>query len=215
MRKLKLPFKHEWIPPQVNRVLRPRLVIVFHGRGDSIQPFLSIQDELNLKDHAFLLLQGPRKFQDGFSWCAVEPNEKRSLEKVCAALSEVLKSLALLGWDSSSIVLLGFSQGAMVASHFALKSGLTFAGVVGVSGYFFFESARSPKVSAAASKTPWLMTHGLQDEIIPIEETREEVIRMKSLGLKIRFREFEKGHHFEEQKELPAIKSWILSTRPS
>ncbi|MBX9767752.1 MAG: dienelactone hydrolase family protein [Bdellovibrionales bacterium] len=215
MEKIKIPFKHQWIAPQLSRVRRPRLVIVFHGRGDSIKPFHSIQDELNLKDHAFLLLQGPRKFQDGFSWCAVEPHEKKSLEKVCGQLSELLEMLAKLGWDSSSIVLLGFSQGAMVASHFALKSGFTFAGVVGVSGYFYFEKSRAQKVGAAARKTPWLMTHGRQDDVIPIEDTRQDVSRMKELGLKIRFRAFEKGHHFEEQSELPAIKNWILSTRPS
>lgn len=212
---LKISLQHQWLMPLKRRRVQ-RLIVVLHGRGDSLKPFQSIQEELGLFDHTFLLLQGPRKFQNGFSWCAVEPNEKKSLELICEKLKEIVSELVRAGWPPSRIFLLGFSQGAMVASHFAMRSRLKFGGVVGVSGYFFFDPlAKRQRLNAVARTIPWLMTHGRQDEVIPIQETRKDVSRMKRLGLRVKLREFQKGHHFEERREIPAIKNWILSRRPS
>jgi len=41
-----------------------KLMIVLHGRGDSIKPFAKFDEELQIPEMNYLLLNAPRKFLD-------------------------------------------------------------------------------------------------------------------------------------------------------
>jgi predicted esterase len=55
------------------------LMIVMHGRGDSLDSFVSIKNELKIPEMNYLLLNAPRAYDDGFTWYAFEPNQKRGI----------------------------------------------------------------------------------------------------------------------------------------
>ena len=185
-------------------------MIVMHGQGDSLDAFSSFDEELDIPWMNYLLVNAPDSYEDGFSWYELEPKHAPGVRRSRKLLSRLLAQLALEGWQSEDIFLLGHSQGALMACDILLNSKKPFAGVVGVSGYvWFFQGWKKLALSGAAANTPWLMTYGLRDKIIPAQETREDLETLWEAGLSVTARAFNKGHDFNLSQEVPFIKSWI------
>lgn len=198
-------FKSYFIPS-----VRPsrKLMIVFHGRGDSLKPFKKFQAELGLRDMNYLLLNAPRKFLKGYSWYGEPPSERSGVLRIREKVFKLLAELEEYGWKSSDIFLLGFSQGCLVSADVALNYGKKLGGVVGVSGYFHFFPRWRNQLTQDSRKTPWLFTHGKKDDILDFEETRHGVDKLMSEGLKVSWVESEKKHVFSED-DYPVIRKWV------
>ena len=55
-----------------------------------------------------------------------------------------------------------------------------------------------------------MLTHGHQDDILPLDETKYGVDKLKGAGLDIDWIEMEKDHSLEEE-EYPIIRQWVQS----
>lgn len=203
-------FDYKYIPATRRRWGRhPKLMIVLHGRGDSLKPFRQLPEELELPEMNYLLINAPRKYDGGYSWYALEPNHKTGILRSRKKLHALMHELSLQGWESKDIFLFGLSQGCLMSCDLAMTWEKPFAGVLGISGYvWFFENWRR-KVSPAAFETPWIMTHGFDDEDIPIDETRAQVKRLLRSGMKLEWMEMAKGHEVETTFEAPMLGRWI------
>ncbi|ASD62390.1 alpha/beta hydrolase [Bdellovibrio bacteriovorus] len=198
-------FKHKFIPAKRKSEY---LMIVLHGRGDSIKPFFSFDEELNLPEMNYLLLNAPRKFLDGYTWYGEPPYQANGVMKIREKLFDLLNDLENQGWDSEKIFLFGFSQGCLISADVGLNYPKKLAGVVGISGYFNFYPRWRNNLSLDAKKTPWLFTHGHQDDILPLEETKYGVDKLKDAGLKVEWVEMDKDHSLKDE-EYPIIRRWV------
>ncbi len=198
-------FKHKFIPAKRKS---DYLMIVLHGRGDSIKPFFSFDEELNLPEMNYLLLNAPRKFLDGYTWYGEPPYQANGVMKIREKLFDLLNDLENQGWDSEKIFLFGFSQGCLISADVGLNYPKKLAGVVGISGYFNFYPRWRNNLSLDAKKTPWLFTHGHQDDILPLEETKYGVDKLKDAGLKVEWVEMDKDHSLKDE-EYPIIRRWV------
>lgn len=183
-------------------------MVVLHGRGDSAKPFRDFADELELPEMNLLLLNAPRKYADGRSWYSFEKNKSKHVLEVRQRLHLLLEELLLQGWEADKIFLFGFSQGCLVACDFAMNYPRQLGGVIGVSGYFHFFPRWQSRLPKAARKTPWLVTHGRQDDVLSVDETREGICRLRKAGIPVRWMEMDKDHVIDES-ELPLMKGWI------
>ena len=214
-------FETEWlncsskIPPSEQKVM-----IVLHGRGDSLKAFRSIDTELALPKMNYLLLNAPEKFGSGFSWYKLEPNHRIGVLRARDRLVQLVEALRALGWATENIFWLGHSQGCLVAADLILNHPATFGGLVGVSGYvWFFRGWKSAAQKSGALKTPWLLTHGTRDRIIKPAEIRADVRELERGAIPVTYREFQKGHDFDFTSEVPFIRSclgrWLRVPRQS
>lgn len=200
-------FDHVFIPaPRRSE----KLMIVLHGKGDTLEPFEEMAREMGLHDFNFLLLNAPKKFMDGYSWYGDPPFQRQGVLRVREKMFRLLDDLIARGWKSEKIFLLGFSQGCLVSADVALHYPRKLGGLVGISGYFQFYPRWRKEISPVALKTPWFLTHGRKDDVLPIEETRYGVEKLKSVGLKIDWVESDKDHVFEED-QYPQIRRWVRS----
>jgi len=191
-----------------------KLMIVFHGRGDSLHPFKDFQNELKLKDINFLLLNAPRKFLNGFSWYGEPPFERSGVLRIREKVFQLLSDLELAGWKAKDIFLLGFSQGCLVSADVALNYGKKLGGVVGVSGYLHFFPRWRSSITQETLKTPWLFTHGTKDDILKYDDTQFGVEKLKSAGLKVSWVGSEKKHVFSDE-DYPVIRNWVKTQMSS
>lgn len=198
-------FKTQFIP-----AAKPSeyLMIVLHGKGDSIKPFAKFNEELEIDNVHMLLVNAPKKYLDGFSWYGDPPYQNSGVLKIRAKMVQLISELKSHGWKSQNIFLFGFSQGCLVSTDFVLHYPESFGGLIGVSGYFNFYSRWKRQVTNQAVATPWLLTHGKQDKVLKFEETAYGIKKLKGLGLKIDFVERNKAHVLEEE-EYPIIRRWI------
>lgn len=206
-------FATEFIPAENYAQGRcDKLIIVLHGRGDSLEPYRDIQEELELYDVNFLLLNAPRKYVDGYTWYAFPPNEATGVLKARRKLTALIEELVDQGWQRENLFLLGHSQGCLVGADFILNYPHRLGGVIGISGYIYFFNDWVKKLhKTAVFQTPWLMTHGTQDDALDIRQTRQHVKRLKRQGIPIQWQEFDKDHDFCFDHEVPLITSWVRS----
>lgn len=208
--KMKTPaqttlFKSKFIP---SRRPSEKLMIVLHGRGDSIRPFRSFREELNMPGMNYLLLNAPRKFLDGWSWYGEPPYQKDGVLRIREKMFQLLADLEAQGWKSENIFFFGFSQGCLVSADIGLHYPKRLGGIVGISGYFHFFPRWRQQLSDEARKTPWMFTHGRQDDVLKIDETKFGVEKLKNAGLSVQWFEMDKEHVLED-KEYPLIRSWL------
>lgn len=198
-------FKTEFIP--ATRA-SDQLMIVLHGKGDSSKPFRRFNEELDLNNVNFLLLNAKKKFMGGYSWYKEPPYKAEDVlaarQQVTALLNEVIEQ----GWKPQNIFLFGFSQGCLVSTDVALNYPKKLAGVIGVSGYFHFYPRWRNRLTTSSRKTPYLFTHGRKDDLLPIATTRFGAEKLKQTGIKVDWVEFNKAHVFKEE-EYPIIRKWI------
>ncbi|QDK39845.1 serine esterase [Bdellovibrio sp. NC01] len=198
-------FKHKFIPAKKKSEY---LMIVLHGRGDSIKPFYEFDDEMKMPEMNYLLLNAPRKFLDGYTWYGEPPYQANGVMKIREKLFDLLNDLENQGWKSENIFLFGFSQGCLISADIGLNYPRKLGGVVGISGYFNFYPRWKNNLSPDAKQTPWLFTHGHQDDILPLEETKYGVEKLKTAGLDVEWVEMDKDHSLKEE-EYPIIRRWV------
>lgn len=198
-------FKSRFIPAGKTS---DKLMIVLHGRGDSIRPFSRFNEELEIPEMNYLLLNAPRKFLDGFSWYGEPPFRTEGVMRIRQKLIHLLESLESQGWKSENIFLFGFSQGCLISADLALNYPKKLGGVVGISGYFHFFPRWRTHLSSSAQKTPWLMTHGFKDDILKIQDTKFGVEKLQDAGIKVQWVELDKDHVLEDD-EYPLIRKWV------
>ena len=151
------------------------LVVLIHGYGADGNDLIGLGRDWAraLPDTAFVsphapapCAQSPRG-REWFPLTMRDPHEyARGVEHARPALDAFLdRELANLGLDDSRLVLVGFSQGTMMALHCGPKRAGTIAGILGYSGLL------ADPASLAAGETrrpPVLLVHGDQDGVIPV-----------------------------------------------
>ncbi len=197
-------FDHQWIPASKGTpASKQKVMVVLHGRGDSIEAYQAIKQELRLPQFNYLLLNAPRKYLGGFTWQSKAARRN---------LKTLVRQLEQAGWSPKDIFWMGHSEGAMTVADLVLHHKEAFGGVIGVSGYVrFFKGWRARK--SGAKKTPWLFTHGTRDRVILPREIREDVEQLSANEMPILYREFAKGHDFDYKNEVPFIRKWIRQAR--
>lgn len=198
-------FKFKFIPAQKHS---DKLMIVLHGKGDSMRPFRYFDDEMNVPEMNYLLLNAPKKFLDGYSWYGDPPYEREGVLKIREKMIQLLVELEMQGWQSENIFLFGFSQGCLISADVGLNYPKRLGGIVGVSGYFHFYPRWRQQISKNVLKTPWVFTHGRQDDLLKIEETKHGVEKLRDVGFEVDWIELDKEHVLTEE-EMPLIRKWV------
>jgi phospholipase/carboxylesterase len=151
------------------------IVILLHGYGDDGEGFFGLAKELQrfLPETHFLSPNGIYPFENapfGRQWCSLkdmsEPNLIKELNIAAPAVNEFIDyQLQRFKLADSKLVLVGFSQGAIVSLHIALRRAVSIGGVIGLSGMLV-----APYLLKTELKSRPLVTlvHGAFDEVIPV-----------------------------------------------
>lgn len=198
-------FKYKFIPAKKHS---DKLMLVFHGKGDSIRPFRNFDEEMNVPEMNYLLLNAPKKFLDGYSWYGDPPYERDGVLRIREKLIQLLVELEMQGWASENIFLFGFSQGCLISADVGMNYPKRLGGIVGVSGYFHFYPRWRQQLSKNTLKTPWVFTHGRQDDLLKLDETKHGVEKLRTAGFDVDWIELDKDHVLTDE-EMPMIRKWV------
>jgi phospholipase/carboxylesterase len=158
-----------------------QLVVFLHGFGADGNDLIEIgrQWQRFLPDAAFVAPHAPEPCISGgagrqwFPLTFRDPHERwRGVNHAAPGLEALLdQELARHGLPPQKLALVGFSQGAMMALHVALRRPQPVAAVVGYSGLLVLEEGSGPESLAAQvrSKPPILLVHGDRDDVIPAD----------------------------------------------
>jgi phospholipase/carboxylesterase len=170
------------------------LLIALHGLGDSMEGYRFLPRVLELPSLNVLLVNAPDGYYGGFSWYDFAGEPGPGVERSYRALEMLLENCERDGFPPDRTVLFGFSQGCLVSVETGLRYGRRLAGIIGVSGYIHEPDRLLRTLSPVAKEQRFLLTHGTQDQLIPLEPVREQVEQFKKVGIQIEWHEYPKAH---------------------
>ena len=124
---------------------------------------------------------------DGTKWNDIKQAED-SLKQIKTEIDFLRKKYDLNG----KVHLLGFSQGCILSLALCYHYPNYFDSVVGLSGYLNEEIL--PSEIKELPKTNFYLSHGTEDQVIPIEWSRYSAQKMKSQGLSVDYNNYPTGH---------------------
>ena len=154
----------------------PRQLVVFlHGFGADGRDLIGLAQQFKalLPEAAFVAPNAPEPCSQspaGRQWFPLftrDPDERwKGVNKAGPTLDAFLDAeLAKHGLDDDRLALVGFSQGTMMALHVGLRRPRAPAAIVGFSGLMVSPEA----LTALAGAPPVLLTHGSEDDVIPVD----------------------------------------------
>lgn len=156
------------------------LVIFVHGYGADGADLLGLADVLapHLPDTAFVAPDAAERIPGapfGLQWFAIprfdgaSPAEAEAgLDRSTADLDAFIdQRLAHEGLGPEALVLLGFSQGAMLSLHVAPRRAAPLAGVIAISGQLLLPERLAAE---ARAHPPVLVMHGDADQVVDFSE---------------------------------------------
>ena len=186
-------------------------ILALHGRGSNEQDLVGLAPHL---PDGFLWIspRGPHKLgSDAYEWYRVKIIGKPDPEKLAAALETIDhfidEILAAYPVDPQKLFLLGFSQGSILSMCYALGRPERVAGVVAQSGYIPKGINLEIKETDIKDK-PFLLTHGEQDTMLPIDWARASRDLLQNLGVYLSYYEFQMGHQVS-MESLAVISTWL------
>lgn len=167
-----------------------KAVIMIHGRGASAQSILQLSEKL--PEAAYLAPQAANRTWYPHSF--LEPTEKNqphldsALEKIDELVEECSSEVG-----KKNVVLLGFSQGACLASEYAARNPTRYGGLIAFSGGLIGEDVG--EFSGDMEETPVFIGCAENDPHIPKSRVDETEEVFQELNADVEKYIFDGSHH--------------------
>lgn len=160
-------------------------MILFHGRGATAESILTLTEEFNATGFHFAAPQASRFQWYPYSFLASVDKNEPGLSSGLQAVADVLSYLDQAGIPKEKIIILGFSQGACLASEFVARHPAKYGGLAALSGGLIGETVASENYTGSLENTPIFMGCSDIDPHIPVERVEESAEILEGLGGKV------------------------------
>jgi predicted esterase len=186
-------------------------VVMIHGRGASAESILTLAPALEEEGVAFLAPQaaGGAWYPFGFM-SPIERNEP-GITSAMHAIGRTLALVADAGIPRARTLLLGFSQGACLATEFAARYAQRYGGVAGLSGGLIGPDGTPRNYAGSLDDTPVFLGCSDVDFHIPAERVRETADVMRRLGGDVTMQLYEGMGHTVNEDELAHVRAMLTS----
>ena len=187
-----------------------RAAAVFvHGRGASAASILGLAAEFDAPGVAFLAPQAAGSTWYPNSFLAPLEANQPWLDSALEMVGAVLGRLEAAGFDSSRVLLLGFSQGACLALEYAARNARRYGGVVGLSGGLIGPDGTPRDYAGSLDGTPVFLGCSDVDPHIPEPRVRHSADVLARLGADVDMRLYPGMGHTVNQDELNRVQEML------
>jgi predicted esterase len=185
------------------------VMIMLHGRGATAEDILTLSNEFNQPNFAYLAPQA--KDYQWYPYRFIEPVTRNEpyLSSALKLVGEILEQIATSGIPKKKVLLLGFSQGACLALEYAARNPQRYGGVAGLSGGLIGDVIR--EYSGSMDATPMFLGCSENDFHIPKERVIESAAVFRGLGANVTDRLYPNMGHTVNEDELAAISRMITA----
>lgn len=169
-----------------------QLVILLHGLGADGEDLLPLADHFApfLPDAAFLSPHAPQKCDMapvGFQWFSLQsaaPDDiLHGVTQSAPLLQDYIdRALQTYSLEEENLVLIGFSQGTMMALYCGLRRAKPIAGIIGYSGAHVHGEDWQKEITA---KPPVLLIHGEADPVVHVLASEAARAELAEIGVPV------------------------------
>jgi phospholipase/carboxylesterase len=188
---------------------KPPTLLLLHGVGSNEHDLFGLAPALDPRLR-IVSARAPIELGPGaYGWYEVQftpsgivGNPEQAHESL-ARLTEFVDELA-----ADRLLVLGFSQGAIMTLGLALTHPESVAAAVALSGRFLLDELRGMAEPERLRGLPILVQHGLYDELLPIENGRAIRDALAKLPVDVTYQEYPMGHQISPES-LTAVQRWL------
>ena len=206
---------HYKIKNAENGLKNNSVFFLLHGYGSNEDDLFSFTPFLP-KYSTIISFQAPYQLSaGGYGWYHLYPKSdgtfESDIETAWKTVDLLNKNIQLIikkyNLDSNDITLLGFSQGAILGWALAFEKPDIVRRLVALSGIVHetVNTSKQPNFIAYSS-------HGISDQVIPIELARKTILPLRDKYEKIEYYEFPDGHTVS-QENFNLILKWLDKTK--
>ena len=184
-------------------------MVMVHGRGAAAESILTLAPALAREGVAFLAPQaaGGTWYPLGFM-APIEQNEP-GITSGMRAIERVLAEIAAAGIAPERTLLLGFSQGACLATEFAARHARRYGGVAGLSGGLIGPDGTPRDYAGSLDGTPVFLGCSDVDAHIPAARVRESADVLRRLGAEVTMRLYPGMGHLVNDDEIAEVRAML------
>jgi phospholipase/carboxylesterase len=177
-------------------------IFALHGWGANALDLLGLAPYIAGGKFMIICPQGPLEVPVGpvvgYGWFPIRMGTPPSEDQVDAAVDKAAEfidaAIEKYPVNRRKLVILGFSQGGVMAFRLAFREPKKFAALVGISTWFPPELKNKVRDNEALQQLPTLLQHGRADDMIELSRAKESLEHLRELRVPVTFREYDCGH---------------------
>ena len=184
-------------------------MVMIHGRGATAESILSLVPALAAPRMAFLAPQAADNTWYPYSFLAPIARNEPGITSGLQAIQRVLNLIEASGIPRTRSLLLGFSQGACLASEYAARYATRYGGLAILSGGLIGPEGTPRDYTGSLDGTPVFVGCSDVDSHIPAERVRESATTLERLGGRVILRLYPGMGHIVNEDELNEVRTMI------
>jgi predicted esterase len=186
-------------------------MILVHGRGATAASILTLADELDRPDFAYLAPQAANNTWYPYSFLSPISQNEPGITSGMTVIHTLLNQIITAGFPIEKTMLLGFSQGACLAVEFAARHAQRFGGLVGLSGGLIGPDGTPRNYAGSLEGTPVFLGCSDVDFHIPQERVAHSAEVLQQLGGDVTMRLYPGMGHTINLDEIAFVQSMMDS----
>jgi predicted esterase len=187
----------------------PGVVIMVHGRSAGPENILDLVPAFERPLLTYLAPTAAGRTWYPYSFMADKERNEPGLSSGLSVLASLVDHVERAGVPRSRIVLLGFSQGACLASEFSVRHASRFGGVVAFSGGLIGPPGTAWEYPGAFDGTPVFLGCSDVDAHIPAERVDESAAVFARMGARVTKRFYPGMGHFVNDDEIAFARTML------
>lgn len=193
-------------------------ILALHGWGASAFDLVGLAPYLAGGRFLVICPQGPLEVAlgppgaVGYGWfplSAIQPAIEGPIEAAAAELERFIEgALARYPIDRRKLVLLGFSQGGVLAYRLALAAPRRFAALAALSSWLPPQMLAQLPAAEGRDELPTLVQHGTGDEVIAVARAQQSVEALREMRVPVVYRDYDMGHELNAES-LTDLSRWL------
>jgi predicted esterase len=192
-------------------------VILVHGRGASASDILTLADEVGHPEFAYLAPEAAGNSWYPYSFLAPIVQNQPWLNSALSFLGRVVARAVAAGVPRHKVALLGFSQGACLATEFVARNAARYGALIAFTGGLIGPPGTQFEYPGDLAGTPCFFGAGDPDPHVPWERVKESASVFSALGGVVTLRRYPGLPHTINQDEIQHAKqqlSRLAETNP-
>jgi predicted esterase len=184
-------------------------VVLAHGRGASATDILSLADELGPPGFAYLAPEAAGHTWYPHSFLAPVAQNQPWLNSALSFLGKVVACAVAAGVPLRKVAILGFSQGACLATEFVARNAARYGGLIAFTGGLIGPLGTQFNYSGDLAGTPCFFGAGDPDPHVPWVRVKESASVFSALGGVVTLRRYPGLPHTISQDEIQHAKQQL------
>lgn len=183
------------------------VMIMLHGRGAHPQNILDLVPYLDVAGFSYLAPAAANHSWYPYSFMSETTRNEPYLSSALTVVGDLVADIEKSGIARAQIVILGFSQGACLASEFSVRNAERYGGVIAFSGGLIGPPETTWNNSGSFAGTPVFLGCSDVDPHIPLARVNESADVFAAMGADVERRIYPNMGHMVNEDEIEAARA--------